>query len=49
MITALSLRWTLLRGLDKVRLEWKIGAIAHNLLKITAAIVKRERMLLALG
>ena len=39
----------LLRGLEKVRLEWKIAAIAHNLLKITAAIMRKERMLPALG
>jgi hypothetical protein len=32
----------LLRGVQKVRIEWKIGAIAHNLLKIISA-VKRER------
>ena len=31
----------LLRGLRKVRLEWKIAAIAHNLLKITAAIIRK--------
>ena len=39
----------LLRGLEKVRLEWKIVATAHNLLKITAAIMRKERMLPALG
>jgi len=39
----------LLRGLEKVRLEWKIVATAHNLLKMTAAILRKERMLLALG
>ncbi len=39
----------LLRGLEKVRLEWKIAAIAHNLLKITAAIMRKERILPALG
>jgi transposase len=39
----------LLRGLEKVRLEWKIAAIAHNLLKITSAIMRKERMLPALG
>lgn len=39
----------LLRGLEKVRLEWKIAAIAHNLLKITTAIMRRERYLPALG
>jgi hypothetical protein len=39
----------LLRGLEKVKLEWKIAAIAHNLLKITAAIMRRERMLPALS
>jgi len=35
----------LLRGLEKVRLEWKIAAIAHNLLKITAAIIRKERII----
>ncbi len=39
----------LLRGLEKAKLEWKIVAIAHNLLKITAAIMRKERMLPALG
>ena len=39
----------LLRGLEKLKLEWKIVAIAHNLLKITAAIMRKERMLPALG
>lgn len=39
----------LLRGLEKVKIEWKIVATAHNLLKITAAIVRNERMLPALG
>jgi len=39
----------LLRGLEKVRIEWKIAAIAHNLLKITAAIMRKERILPALG
>jgi len=39
----------LLRGLEKVKLEWKIVATAHNLLKITAAIVRKERMLSAMG
>ena len=29
--------------------EWKIAAIAHNLLKITAAIMRKERILPALG
>lgn len=32
----------LLRGFQKVRIEWKIGAIAHNLLKIVGS-VKKER------
>jgi len=36
----------LLRGLQKVRIEWKIGAIAHNLLKI-AGKVNGERKALA--
>jgi len=39
----------LLRGLEKVKLEWQIVATAHNLLKITSAIMKKERMLPALG
>ena len=39
----------LLRGLEKVRLEWKIAAIAHNLLKVIAAIMRKERILPALG
>lgn len=39
----------LLRGLDKVRLEWKIAAISYNLMKITTAIMRKERMLPALG
>ena len=30
----------LLRGIDKVRMEWKIGAIAHNLLKITRRVME---------
>jgi len=38
----------LLRGLEKVRLEWKIVATAHNLLKMTA-IMRKGRMLPALG
>jgi hypothetical protein len=42
-------RQFLLRGLRKVRLEWKLTAIAHNLLKITAAIMRKERTLPALG
>jgi DNA-binding CsgD family transcriptional regulator len=36
----------LLRGIQKVRIEWKIGAIAHNLLKI-AGLAKREREITA--
>ena len=39
----------LLRGLEKAKIEWKIAAIAHNLLKITAAIMRKERILPALG
>ena len=39
----------LLRGLEKVRLEWKIVATAHNLLKITTAIMRKERILPALS
>jgi hypothetical protein len=39
----------LLKGLEKARLEWKITATAHNLLKITAAIMKKKQMLPALG
>lgn len=35
----------LLRGLEKVKLEWKIAATAHNLLKIIAAIMRKERLL----
>jgi transposase len=42
-------RQFLLRGLEKVKLEWKIVATAHNLLKITAAIMRKERMLPVLG
>lgn len=37
----------LLRGIQKVRIEWKIGATAHNLLKIAGTVVKREREILA--
>lgn len=33
----------LLRGIQKVRIEWKIGAIAHNLLKIVGTVAKREQ------
>ena len=33
----------LLRGLQKVRIEWKIGAISHNLLKIIGAVMKLRR------
>lgn len=33
----------LLRGIQKVRSEWKIGAIAHNLLKIAGAVIKGGR------
>jgi hypothetical protein len=32
----------LLRGIQKVRIEWKIGAIAHNLLKIVKSVVKGQ-------
>ncbi len=39
----------LLRGLAKVKIEWKITAIAHNMLKIITAIKRKERMLPALG
>ncbi len=39
----------LLRGLEKVKIEWKIVATAHNLLKITTAIMRKERMIPALG
>jgi hypothetical protein len=39
----------LLRGLEKVRLEWKIAAIAHNPLKITTAIMRKDRILPVLG
>jgi transposase len=37
----------LLRGLEKVKIEWKITATAHNLLKIIGAIMKKEQMYLA--
>lgn len=37
----------LLRGIQKARIEWKIGATAHNLLKIVGVVVKREREILA--
>ncbi|MBI5055936.1 MAG: transposase [Nitrospirae bacterium] len=30
----------LLRGLEKVRTEWKMSAVAHNLLKITRRIME---------
>lgn len=39
----------LLRGVEKVRIEWKMAAIAHNLMKITSAIMRKERMLPVLG
>ncbi len=39
----------LLRGIEKVRIEWKIATIAHNLLKSAAMIMKKERILPALG
>lgn len=39
----------LLRGLQKVRIEWKIAATAHNLLKIIGAIIRKERQLPAFG
>ncbi len=39
----------LLRGLQKVRIEWKIAATAHNLLKIVGAIMRKERLLPAFG
>lgn len=39
----------LLRGLEKVRIEWKIAAISHNLMKITTAIMRKERVLPVLG
>jgi transposase len=34
----------LLRGLEKVKIEWKITATAHNLLKIIGAIMKKEQI-----
>lgn len=37
----------LLRGLEKVKIEWKITATAHNLLKIIGAIMKKEQLRLA--
>jgi transposase len=39
----------LLRGLQKVQIEWKIAATAHNLLKIIGAIMRKDRQLLAFG
>jgi len=39
----------LLRGLHKVRTEWKIAATAHNLLKIIGVIIRKERQLQAFG
>ncbi|HXX58021.1 MAG TPA: IS1182 family transposase [Thermodesulfovibrionales bacterium] len=39
----------LLRGIQKARIEWKIGAIAHNLLKVAGAVAKREREILTLA
>jgi len=39
----------LLRGIQKVRIEWKIAATAHNLLKIVGAIMRKERLLPAFG
>ncbi|MDI6720708.1 MAG: IS1182 family transposase [Methanomicrobiales archaeon] len=39
----------LLRGLQKVRIEWKIAATAHNLLKIIGAIMRTERPLPVFG
>jgi transposase len=39
----------LLRGLEKVRLEWKVAAIAHNLMKIIADVVRRRRMIPVFG
>lgn len=39
----------LLRGIQKVRIEWKIAATAHNLLKIVGAIMRKERLLPSLG
>jgi len=34
----------LLRELEKVKIEWKITATAHNLLKIIGAIMKKEQI-----
>lgn len=39
----------LLRGVQKVRIEWKIAATAHNLLKIIGAIMRKERQLPVFG
>jgi len=39
----------LLRGIQKVQIEWKIAATAHNLLKIIGAIMRKERQLLVFG
>jgi hypothetical protein len=38
----------LLRGLEKVKIECKITATAHNLLKIIGAIMKKEKTHLAM-
>lgn len=35
----------LLRGLQKVRIEWKIGTIAHNLLKIVGKVSGKRKIL----
>lgn len=47
--TRSSLWQFLLRGLQKVRIEWKIAATAHNLLKIIGAIMRKEQQLPAFG
>lgn len=39
----------LLRGLEKVKMEWKLASIAHNILKITRQIMNGKRLLPAYG
>lgn len=35
----------LLRGTEKIRIEWKVGAVAHNLLKITRRVIEGKVIL----
>jgi len=35
----------LLRGIEKIRIEWNVGAVAHNLLKITRRIIEGKVIL----